>query len=84
MAAGKPIIGVKDGGLLETVVDRENGILLSKNPNIDELIEAVQKMTPKKALGYKQKCEFQASKFTKEKFLEAVSQVVLTITENKN
>jgi glycosyltransferase involved in cell wall biosynthesis len=84
MAAGKPIIGVKDGGLLETVVDAENGILLSKNPNIDELIEAVQKMTPKKALEYKEKCELQASKFSKEKFLEAVSQVVLTITENKN
>ena len=28
MAAGKPVIGVADGGLLETVVDGETGILL--------------------------------------------------------
>jgi glycosyltransferase involved in cell wall biosynthesis len=84
MTAGKPIIGVKDGGLLETVVDGENGILLSKNPEIGELIKAIQEMTPQRALKYKQKCELQSGKFTKEKFLEAVSQVVLTITENKN
>jgi len=84
MTAGKPIIGVKDGGLLETVVDGENGILLSKNPEIGDLIKAIQEMTPKNALEYKEKCELQAGKFTKEKFLESVNQIILTIAENKN
>lgn len=76
MAAGKPIIGVKDGGLLETVIDGENGILLSKDPTADELVEAIQKMTPKKALEYKEKCELQGSKFTKEKFLGNMEKVI--------
>jgi glycosyltransferase involved in cell wall biosynthesis len=79
MAAGKPIIGVKDGGLLETVVDAENGILLSKNPEVGELIKAIKEMTPQKALKYKQKCELQAGKFTKEKFLDGMNKIVTSV-----
>ena len=33
MAAGKPVIGVAEGGLLETIVHKETGFLLQPNPN---------------------------------------------------
>jgi glycosyltransferase involved in cell wall biosynthesis len=70
MNAGKPVIGVAEGGLLESVIDGENGILLPENPETKDLIKAVEKMTPKLALSLKEKCKLQAQKFAPKQFFQ--------------
>ena len=42
MAAGKPVIGSGEGGLLETVVHDQTGWLLSPNPSAEELIQILK------------------------------------------
>lgn len=76
MAAGKPVIGVKEGGLLETVSNGVTGILIPANPNIEDLIDAVKKMTPELALSMKARCQHQASLFDKSVFFAKLDRAV--------
>lgn len=76
MTAGKPVIGVAEGGLLETIIDKETGILLSKNIQIEDLKEAVRKMTLEKAQQMRNDCEIQGKKFSKENFLRQIKTVI--------
>lgn len=63
MSAGKPVIGVNDGGLKETIIDGKTGILIPAEANVDDLIEAIQTLTPVKALSMKDDCIARASEF---------------------
>ena len=72
MAAGKPVIGVREGGLLETVADGQTGFLIPPNPSEEELIEAVQKMGPKTALEMRNACEVRARQFDKSIFIKKI------------
>jgi glycosyltransferase involved in cell wall biosynthesis len=72
MSAGKPVIGVKEGGLLETVVDGESGILIKSNPGADDLVEAVNSLTPQQALLMKDACIAQAQKFSAQIFFDKI------------
>lgn len=76
MAAGKPVIGVAEGGLLETVVEAENGVLLSVPPSPDDVAVAVQGMSPATALKMRTACEKRAQRFSGERF-DAVFKSVL-------
>ena len=76
MAAGKPVIGVAEGGLLETVVNEVTGKLLAPDPSVDELIAAVESFTSSRARDMKQACEQHAQKFSRSVFLERMQQVV--------
>ncbi len=70
MAAGKPVIGVAEGGLLETVVPNETGFLLRPPPTVEAIIAAIHEMTPNRALEMRSACERRAELFTQEIFLE--------------
>ena len=70
MAAGKPVIGVREGGLLETVAHGETGFLIPANPSEENLIEAVQKMGPETARTMRDACEARAPQFDKKIFVE--------------
>ncbi|MDZ7839278.1 MAG: glycosyltransferase [Gammaproteobacteria bacterium] len=76
MAAGKAVIGVAEGGLLETVVDGQTGILLPPDPDPQHLVEAVSIMTPRYARDMREACEERAKAFRTELFLEKMSNVV--------
>ncbi len=69
MAAGKPVIGVAEGGLLETVTHQQTGILLLPPPSVDALIDAVREMTPERALQMRAACEQSAKAFHSDIFL---------------
>lgn len=71
MAAGKPVIGAAEGGLLETVVNGETGILIN-NVEVESLIEAVEEMTSQRALSMRFVCEQRAALFNREIFLEKI------------
>ena len=76
MAAGKPVIGVREGGLLETVVHGETGFLIPSNPSEEDLIEAVQKMGPETAGTMRRPCETRARQFDKKIFVEKIYAVL--------
>jgi len=70
MAAGKPVIGVAEGGLLETLVDGETGFLLPAPPTVESLAEAVGQMTADRARAMREACEGRALLFSRALFLE--------------
>jgi glycosyltransferase involved in cell wall biosynthesis len=76
MAAGKPVLGVAEGGLLETIVPGETGILVSGNPSPEDIINAVHELNPKRALSMRHACEQQAALFSKDIFLEKMKALI--------
>jgi glycosyltransferase involved in cell wall biosynthesis len=69
MAAGKPVVGAAEGGLLETVIDGETGALI-RSVNHLKIIEAINKVSNKQAQQMRQACMHQAQRFTVEQFLQ--------------
>ncbi|MCF8142837.1 MAG: glycosyltransferase [Deltaproteobacteria bacterium] len=124
MAAGKPVIGVQEGALLETVgrergagskaqgaggggqrsprlntlegdpVQRgkevgdrraeagremmitDCGVLVTRDPGIEDIVEAVEWMTPERAIRMRGACEARASRFDISIFLEKMKNVI--------
>ena len=76
MAAGKPVIGVREGGVLETVVHGETGLLVRSNPGEEDIVAAVRQMDPLTAINMREACENRAKLFSKEVFLEKMRAVV--------
>ena len=76
MAAGKPVIGVAEGGMLETVLDGQTGVLLPPNPEIEHIEVAVREMTARSALLMRYRCEHRARSFTESQFLEHLGSFV--------
>jgi glycosyltransferase involved in cell wall biosynthesis len=76
MAAGKPVIGAFEGGLKETILHDETGILLPANPTISDIQGAVRKMTPKRAQNMRVSCHERASFFSNEKFLNKMEKII--------
>jgi glycosyltransferase involved in cell wall biosynthesis len=72
MAAGKPVIGSGEGGLLETVVDGETGWLSSPNISVEELINMLNAATPKLASAMRVSCEKHAAGFRTELFINKI------------
>jgi glycosyltransferase involved in cell wall biosynthesis len=70
MSAGKPVIGVAEGGLLETVVDGQTGFLVAAPPTVESVVEAVTRLTADRALAMRDACEARARLFSKALFLE--------------
>jgi glycosyltransferase involved in cell wall biosynthesis len=76
MAAGKPVIGVAEGGLLETVIHGETGMLVSANLSTDEVITAVEKITPAYACEMRSACEIRAHMFSREVFFKKMQNLI--------
>ncbi|MFA6551067.1 MAG: glycosyltransferase [Patescibacteria group bacterium] len=71
-AAGKPTIGVDDGGLRETIIHQKTGYLIPKNYTIENLIKAVQWLNADRAAGMNMECKKQAERFSKERFAKEI------------
>jgi len=80
MAAGKPVIGVAEGGLLETVLENKTGILIQANPRPGDVVQAVTAMTPELALSMRQACETRAAKFDETTFKTKMSSLIEGLT----
>ncbi len=76
MAAGKPVIGVAEGGLLETVVDGETGILLPAQFDENDMIEAASGLDAHRTRQMRCACEAQAQRFSAARFLEEIEAVL--------
>jgi len=69
MASGKPVVGIAQGGLCETIIDKDTGILLGPMALANSIMESIRDLTPKRALEMKGACLRQSEKFTDEKFI---------------
>jgi glycosyltransferase involved in cell wall biosynthesis len=76
MAAGKPVIGVAEGGLLETVMDGQTGILLSKNLRIEDIIDSVRELDSKASIKMRAECQKQSNLFGKIQFSEKMKRYI--------
>lgn len=72
MAAGKPVIGVAEGGLLETIIDGVTGILIEGQPTPDKVITAVQSLEATGANTMRSACENRAAAFDEKTFCEKI------------
>lgn len=70
MAAGKPVIGTAEGGLLETVVHEKTGLLVTPLVQEEDVINAVGKLTRSHAHEMRESCESQARMFSQQKFIK--------------
>lgn len=70
MSAGKPVIGVAEGGLQETILHEQTGLLLSPDFGISDIQDAVRWLHPQRALSMREDCERRAQEFSSDKFLE--------------
>lgn len=80
MAAGKPVIGVNEGGLLETVLHKKTGYLCDATP--DELVTAVQWLTAERAKKMQHECESRAAKFDDAVFIKKIKSYASNSTDN--
>ncbi len=78
MAAGKPVIGVAEGGLLESVIDGISGLLIPADPGLDDIIHAVGQLTQEKSQEMRKACEARAHLFRKEVFIEKMEKIIPT------
>jgi glycosyltransferase involved in cell wall biosynthesis len=79
MAAGKPVLGVNEGGLKESILDGETGILIPENPTVDDLINGVKSLTSDLAISMKEACLKRASQYDSSVFFEKMDQEIQKI-----
>jgi len=74
MAAGKPVIGVNEGGLLETVIPLHTGVLLDARQDIvEQLIRLINSANSEQWRDYKPACLQQAERFSRDVFIRKMS-----------
>ena len=76
MAAGKPVIGVAEGGLLETILHGETGLLLPPAPSAATIAAAVSEFTHARALSMRFACEKQAQNFRLALFIQKMREIL--------
>ncbi len=76
MAAGRPVIGVAEGGLVETIVDGQTGIMLSPNPSPAAIASAVKQLTEETAIQMRESCIHRAGLFSTEQFLSSFKSII--------
>lgn len=76
MVAGTPTIGVKEGGLLETIEHMKTGYLCPANPTVDDVIQAIDTFTPEVSSQMEAACKENAKRFGKDKFIEEMQKII--------
>src|SRR5690606_35087568 len=76
MAAGKPCLGVAEGGLLETISHGEDGYLVPANPTIEEIKKGIEFLTPERCLEMKTDCIRKAQEFREEVFVKKMREII--------
>ncbi|BDX07680.1 glycosyltransferase [Planctobacterium marinum] len=72
MGAGKPVIGVNEGGIRETVIDGMTGWLLDKEVNPNALVRLVSNICSDGVRNMKNHCLESSESFAVEKFITAI------------
>lgn len=73
MASGKAVVGMREGGCLETVIDGSTGLLVK--PDVSEIVSAIN-IISREPSKYKEKCTEQARKFSVDIFLDKMKKEI--------
>jgi glycosyltransferase involved in cell wall biosynthesis len=76
MAAGKPVIGINEGGVKETVIDNITGTLCPSEPSVDDVIVAINLITPLRSLQMKDDCVQQSKQFSADIFISKMQRLL--------
>ena len=76
MSAWKPVLGVDDGWLKETIVHKETGYLIEKQAHTKDIISAVNYLSKEECLKMKKACELRADEFSLEMFEKKLKDLV--------
>jgi glycosyltransferase involved in cell wall biosynthesis len=76
MAAGKPVIGVSEGGLLESIRQDETGTLLNPDPKAEDIIKAVRHFGKNRSKELKHLCQERAREFDVSVFMLKISNLI--------
>jgi glycosyltransferase involved in cell wall biosynthesis len=72
MAAGKPIVGVNEGGLKESMIDGVTGLLLPPDPSVEVIVNAISALSAQASAAMRTACENRAARFSEARFLSEV------------
>jgi len=78
MASGKPVIAVKEGGFLESVIDGVTGRLVEARS--DRIAEAIREISKEGCIGYKDACRERAEDFSEEIFIRLIKDEICEVT----
>ncbi len=76
MSAGKPCIGVNDGGLKEIIEHKKTGYFIPKEYTVDDIVEAVKYIDRDKSLEMKDDCINKAKRFSVDRFVEEMKKII--------
>lgn len=76
MAAGKPVLGVNEWWLKETIIDKETWVLISPEAKIPDIVDAVKFLTKEKSLEMREKCEKRALDFSLWEFEKQLKNII--------
>jgi glycosyltransferase involved in cell wall biosynthesis len=68
MSAWKPVLWVNEWWLKETIIDKKTWVLIDPKCEIDDIVEAVKYLSPKRCLEMKDDCILRAKEFSLDKF----------------
>jgi len=84
MSAGKPVIGVNEGGLKEIVLHKKTGYLCPKEITVDSIVDGVKYMTKPRAAKMRLACRNRAKQFSEQEFLKGIDTVIKEGLKKKN
>lgn len=73
MAAGKPVVAVKEGGYLESMIDKETGLLVEAN--VESIVRAIITVSKNPEI-YKNSCIQRAKLFDTSEFIRKTKEVI--------
>jgi len=68
MACGKPVVGVDEGWLKESIIHKKTWVLINPQAKVENIIEAVEYLSPEKCLEMREDCEARSKDFGLEQF----------------
>ena len=75
-SAGKPYLGVREGGLIESTIENKTGILISKNPKCADVISGINIMTKKWCESKKDICIKHAEQYHSQVFFKKIKNII--------
>lgn len=76
MSAWKPVLWVNEWGIKESVIHKKTWYLIPEWWKVEDIIKAIDYLTPEKCLEMKVDCEKRAEDFSVSKFEEKLKQIV--------
>lgn len=76
MSAGKPVLWVREWWLKETIIHEKTGYLIPEWWKIEDIIEAIDYLTPERCLMMRSDCEARAREFSIDKFEEKINKYI--------